>query len=182
LGYHINERILSVNKIEFLEKVESQRERIHKRYGSFMYYFIVDLFNINYISQLIETNKDYKTVRISSRLSMVSYDEIYYQDNLIGTVRCMGSFPEVTFYKNYRKHALKFKEHAIAPIMGVHRVLEWHEIKSEKLHCLAGGETILHFMPIEINNKKIDSFIKENKLEKLLGESLRMEGDTDDGR
>lgn len=75
-------------------------------------------------------------------------------------------------YNRKRKYAEKIKNNTIfiKPIKGCHRILDWHKVRG-KLHCLAGGQTILHTIPIEIPDDKIQKFIKEKKLEDLVDEN-----------
>ncbi len=163
-----------MNKQEFLKINDSQQKRISEKYGVFMYFMISNLFNVNTLSKIVE-EKGYKTERIT--IHGTAYDEIYHNNKRIGRIECVGSYPQIIFEKRCRQHAKKFAEYAITPIKGVHRILDWHDVKENKLHCLARGETVLHFQSPDISNEKIDKFIKDLKLESIVEYSLNLKID-----
>lgn len=70
----------------------------------------------------------------------------------------------------------KFIKYAIEPIIGVHSILEWYDIKEKKMHCLSGGQTVLHFLFIDITNEEIYNFIKDMKLEPVVEHSKNLYG------
>lgn len=160
-----------MNSKEYLYLLDIQKERISEKYGNFMYYLISNIFNINSISKTIETVSGYKTERVI--VDNIAFDDILYNNKIIGKIECIGSFPNIVFQKGCRYHAKKFIKYAIEPIIGLHRILEWHDIREKKMHCLAGGQTVLHFLPLDITNEEIDNFIKKLKLEPLVEESLK---------
>jgi len=79
----------------------------------------------------------------------------------VGEMRCTGVFPEIMIDRRKRKYAkiAAQLEGAIAPIKGVHSVLEWHTIKEKKLHCLAGGETLIHLRPLKLSVEDFQGWI-----------------------
>lgn len=156
----------------FIEKFEEQQKRIVDTYGAYMYYLIINIFNVNYMSSIFDDIDDYTTVRKTTTTKEI-YDELFYKGTHIGHISS-SVFPCIEFYKKYRKHAKMFAKYAIEPIPGYHRILEWHDIKYKKMHCLAGGETVLHFDFADISNDDIDKFIKTCKLEKVVETTKHM--------
>ena len=53
------------------------------------------------------------------------------------------------------------------PIKGVHRILEWHTVKG-KMHCLAGGQTVLHCTPTIMTEELIEEWIVKLKIQSLV--------------
>lgn len=60
----------------------------------------------------------------------------------------------------------------IEPIEGVHRVLGWHEIEG-KYHILAGGQIVLHFIPMDITEEIAEKFFKGNKISQKMIDEMK---------
>jgi hypothetical protein len=148
-----------MKKEEFLKIYYDNNELISKKTSQYFYNIIHNIFNINNLREYVES-KGYTTKRCT--VNMEAYDEIYFGDKNIGYIKC-SIFPEIYLNKGCRRHGKGLSEKAIAPIVGVHRVLEWHDIK-QKLHCLAGGQTVLYFNEVEISDEEIDDFVTVCKL------------------
>lgn len=159
-----------MTKENYINFIKTDQKNISEKYGMLMYFILTNVFNVNSISKIVE-EKGYRTERIV--LHNTAFDDIYFNNKVIGRIECTGAFPRIMFYKRNRKHARVFMQHAIEPIEGVHSVLSWHSVKEKKMHCLAGGETVLHFMPITLTDEQIDSFIKEMKIEPLVEHSKK---------
>lgn len=92
------------------------------------------------------------------------YEHIHFLDlyapkgKVIGTAECQATFPSITFDKGQRRHAKIFEKEPefIAPIKGVHQLLDWHTVKG-KLHCLSGGQTVLHLEKVEPTDEEIQT-------------------------
>lgn len=111
--------------------------------------------------------------RIKNEHHHSAHTEVYFNDKQIAYVEIMGNFPSITFEKGYRKHAMNFiaEDYVIAPIVGVHRILDWHEVKKGKMHCLAAGQTVLHLKPFNFTVSEVGAWLQETGLEKMIEKS-----------
>lgn len=154
---------MKMTKEEFLKINLDNNESISRKTSQYVYFIIYNIFNINNLKEYVES-KGYTTKRCV--VGMEAYDEIYFADKNIGYIKC-SIFPEIYLNKGCRKHGKTLSEKAITPIVDVHRILEWHTVK-QKLHCLAGGETVLYFNEVEITDEEIDRFVSVCKLEDVI--------------
>ena len=161
---------MEISVEEFKKRYSLKTELIEKY--SIVYLLISDVLNINRCESIVKTfgfsveriTKDYKERGIL-------YSKVFYNEKEVAYIGLQG-FPTITFHKRQRKLAKLIVNHTdvISPIPGIHRILEWHSVKDKKLHCLAGGETVIHVLPAELNMEILDSEIKRLKLEPLMKE------------
>lgn len=130
----------------------------------------MNVLGLSKIEKLVEA-KGFTTNRIS--IDRSAYTEIHFNNKIVGIIEATGNFPTVTFDKGCRKHAEKFlkDDDVIAPIKGIHRILDWHDVKKEKMHCLAGGQTVLHFKPFDFSVEYVGKFLKDTKLDSVIEKS-----------
>ena len=90
-------------------------------------------------------------------------------------------FPSIELLKRNKKHAIKISKSnlVIEPIKGVHRVLEWHETEG-KFHILAGGEIVLHFIPVDITIEMAQKFFEKNKITQDIIDEMKRSEPTDE--
>jgi hypothetical protein len=162
-----------MTKEEYMKKHDEIRNAIVEKYGDFMYFMIVGLFDIIELEKICE-EQGWITKRKNFTDSYQIYSVIYDGDTVIGHIESIG-FPSIEFCKKKRKYAEKIKNNPIfiKPIIGLHRVLDWHTVRG-KFHCLAGGQTILHSIPIEISDDKIQDFIIRKNLGDLVEKTKKM--------
>jgi len=154
-----------MTKEEYIKKSDNIRNQIIEKYGTMAYYLISDIFNISYMESVCE-KIGYKTSR--KRIQTTLYSKLFDENNKeIGVISNQGC-PTIEIYKRNKKHAIKISKdkNVIDPIDGVHRVLSWHSVEG-KLHKLAGGEIVLHFIPVEIPDDDIQDFIENKKMKEL---------------
>jgi len=157
-----------MNKEEFIKYNNDIKDTLFEKYGAYLGFLALDVFNINHMEKACE-EVGFKTVRKPYQGDpRVFYSEIYDNDKLIGNISNQG-LPSIELYRRCRKYAklLEKREDIIEPINGIHRILEWHTVKG-KCHNLAGGETVLHFLPVEISDDDmIDFLTKTNMIDKV---------------
>jgi hypothetical protein len=61
----------------------------------------------------------------------------------------------------------------IKPIEGIHRILDWHSVKG-KMHCLLGGQTVLHLMPAELTDELMQEWITKLELQPLVDKTKKI--------
>ena len=140
-----------------------------KKYGIHAYLLIQNIIDINNAEKLLE-NSGFTVKRITDKYikTGLMFSEIYYQDKLVGEIDLQG-FPSIMFYKRKRKLVSLIKENDLImkPIKGVHRILDWHTVKGN-MHCLAGGETVLHCIPTIMTEELIEEWIIKLKIQSLV--------------
>jgi hypothetical protein len=155
-------------KEEFMKRFDDIKNPLIEKYGLFLYFLAEDVLNISHMEKQCEA-VGYRTNRLKFEHSYSIYSEIFDgSGKLIGVISNQG-LPSIEFYKRKRKFAEPLKNHVdvIKPIKGVHRILDWHTVRG-KYHCLAGGETVLHFMPLNITDEDMQKFLsKTNLLDKV---------------
>lgn len=158
---YLNSKIKNMTKEEFMTRHEEFKNRLCEKYGAFLYFLATDILNINYAEKICQI-AGFTTER-KGELGNV-YSLLKYNDEVIGSIY-LREFPLIELFKRKRKFAKKLQSHPdiIAPIEGIHGVLEWHTVKG-KLHCLAGGETVLHLIPLNITNEMMDEFLTKTNL------------------
>ena len=150
-------------KKEFIEYYEGIKARLCEKFGSYLYFLSNDIITLNTIEEKV-SSLGYGVERKHN--SGIYYTTITWEEKEIGVINIQGSFPSIEVFKGNRtKHATKFAklEGVIEPIMGIHRVLDWHEVKG-KFHILAGGETIIHFLPLDISVETVIDFLTKVKM------------------
>lgn len=154
----------NMNKEEFIALHDAVQKPLIEKYGLFLTFLGTDVLTIGYVEKVCEA-KGYTSKRVHyGGGSIQFYSELYLDGKIVGVISNQG-LPCVEFYKRKRKLAVALAEHPdiIAPIVGVHRVLGWHDVKG-KLHCLAGGETVLHFKPLNITDEMMETFLIKTNL------------------
>lgn len=164
-----------MTKEDFIGRMSKIKNPLCEKYGAFLYFIASDVINISHMEKVCE-NMGYTTKRKrfegdSTRI----YSEIYHDDKHIGVIDNQG-LPSVEIYKRNGKHAAKISAHEtiIEPIEGVHRILDWHTTKG-KFHKLAGGEVVLHFLPVDITDEMMNDFLTKTKLIDKVGEFKKHE-------
>lgn len=135
-----------------------------------MVYLIVrDLMNIIRCEEILEA-KGFTVQRVTNKFLAegILYSLVYYQGQEVGVIDLQG-FPSIYFYKRCRQYAklLAADPLIIAPIPTIHRILGWHKVTG-KLHCLAGGETVCHVLPISVTTAIMEERILTLKLQPLV--------------
>lgn len=145
-----------ITKEEFIARYYKIKNRIVEKYGSVIWFLGSTTLNIVAMENICK-NVGFSVERKS--MGHTLYSKIFKGDELIGHIEDQG-LPSIELYKRKRKYAKLISKdpNIIPPIMGVHRVLGWHSVKG-KNHCLAGGETVLHFNPLEITDEMMEKFI-----------------------
>jgi hypothetical protein len=146
---------------EFILKYNRWKDPLIKEYGEYLYFLASDV--VIYEIEAKVENLGYKTVR--KKIHTNTFSDILFDGKVIGTIENVG-LPTIMVNRGFRtEHARKFSklDGVIEPIQGVHRILEWHEVEG-KLHKLAGGETIINFMPYEISLEYMRKFSVNMKL------------------
>ena len=133
------------------------------------YFLVSDVIHINKLETLVEKygftverqDKDYLT-------SHVLWSKVLFEDKIVGHIDLQG-FPSIEFHKRKRKlAAIVVKDDmVIAPIEGIHRILDWHTVKG-KMHCLVGGETVLHVLPDEMTEEVMTEWIEKLGVQALV--------------
>ena len=133
------------------------------------YFLVSDVIHINKLEALVEKygfaverqDKDYLTTN-------VLWSKVLFENKIVGHIDLQG-FPSIEFYKRKRKlAALVAKDDmVIAPIEGIHRILDWHTVKN-KMHCLAGGETVLHVLPEEMTEEIMVEWVVKLGIQALI--------------
>lgn len=142
------------------------------KYG--LAYFVVnDVININNAEELATKygfTVERQTEDYATRYFL--WSKIFFEGKLVGHIDLQG-FPSMEFIKYKRKIVTnsKITEDAmvIKPIEGIHRILDWHTVKG-KMHCLAGGQTVLHLLPADITDEIIQEWINKLELQPLVDE------------
>ena len=140
------------------------------KYG--LAYFVVnDVININNAEDLATKygfTVERQTDDYATRYFL--WSKIFFEGKLVGHIDLQG-FPSMEFLKRKRKLVAnsKIAEDAlvIKPIQGIHRILDWHSVKG-KMHCLAGGQTVLHLMPAELTDELMQEWITKLELQPLV--------------
>lgn len=160
-----------MTKDEFMTQHEECKHRLCEKYGGFLYYLATEILNINHVEKICEEagfTTERKHERVQDQVVGNVYSILKYNGQEIGHIYLRG-FPLIELFNRKRKFSKKLQSHPdiIAPIEGVHGVLEWHTVRG-KLHCFAGGQTVLHFIPINITNEMMDEFLtKTNLIDKV---------------
>jgi hypothetical protein len=154
-----------VTKEEFMKRLDGIQKPLMKKYSAFFYYLASDVYNIGAMEKIVEA-QGLTTKREHYSDSTQFYSKIFdAQGKQVGHIDNQG-LPSIEFYKRLRKkYASLFIDdpQIIIPIEGVHRILGWHTVKG-KMHCLAGGQTVLHCLPVEITDKMMTDFLTKSKL------------------
>ena len=150
-------------KQDFLKEHNKHSDSIIEEFGNFIYFMSTEVISLSVIEKEIESI-GYTTKRITDTGVLTLYTEVYFENKLIGILSISGTFPEINVLKRNRKHARAIAQllSAIEPVKGVHRILDWHDIKEEKLHCLANGSTIVHFKKPEISVDSVRGLLHFN--------------------
>lgn len=150
-----------MTKEDFSNRNKSIREPLVEKYGSFLYLLANDIFNIKAMEKVCEKN-GLVTKRKQKNYSISS--EVYFDGILAGSITNQG-LPTIEFQKGKRKFAklVAKDENIVAPIQGCHTILESHTVTG-KLHCLSGGETLLHYLPVDITDDMMIDFLIEMTL------------------
>ena len=146
---------------DFSDRLKSIRTPLVEKYGSFLYLLANDIFNIKAMEKVCEKN-GLVTKRKQKNYSISS--EIYFDGKLSGSITNQGA-PIIEFQKGRRRFAklVAKDENIVAPIQGCHSILESHTVTG-KLHCLSGGETLLHYLPVDITDDMMIDFLIEMNL------------------
>jgi hypothetical protein len=154
-----------VTKEEFMKRLDGIQKPLMKKYSAFFYYLASDVYNIGAMERIVEA-QGLTTKREHYSSGFQFYSMIFdTQGKQVGVIDNQG-LPSIEFYKRLRKkYATQFIDHPqiIVPIKGVHRILAWHTVKG-KMHCLAGGETVLHCLPVAITDEMMTDFLTKTKL------------------
>ncbi len=156
----------NMTKEEFIEKNNNIKNTIIEKYGDMAYYVISDIFNVGFMEDIcIELGYTVTRCNIDFTIYSKLFDE---NGEEIGVISNQGT-PSIEIYKRLKKHAIKISKNinVIKPIEGIHRILDWHTVEG-KLHKLAGGEIVLHFIPLEISDDDIKEFNEKTKILELL--------------
>jgi len=152
---------------EFKEKFPLKKKFMDKYQRA--YFLVKEVLNINKCEKIVE-QYGFTVKRITEHyLSQgILYSEVYFDNKLVATIDLQG-FPSIEFHKRKRKFAkmIEADEDVIVPIPTIHRILDWHDVKG-KMHCLAGGETVMHVLPVEITEELLIEQIKLLHLEPLI--------------
>jgi len=150
-----------MTKEEFLTIFNNIKNPLCDKYGGFLYFLASDVINISHMEKVCQSF-GYTTNRI--RYFHSFYSEIKFNEKVIGVIDNHG-LPSIKIYNKQRKHAKIISEHEniIEGIIGVHGILDWHTTKG-KFHILAGGETVLHFLPLNITDEMMIDFLTKTKL------------------
>jgi hypothetical protein len=154
----------------------SHKTTLIDKYG-LVYFVVNDVININNAEELatkhgfeVERQTDDYTTRY------FLWSKIFFEGKLVGHIDLQG-FPSMEFLKSKRKIVTnsKIAEDAmvIKPIEGIHRILDWHTVKS-KMHCLAGGQTVLHLMPVELTEELMQEWITKLQLQPLVDKTKKI--------
>jgi hypothetical protein len=152
-----------MTKDEFMSYVDGIKNPLYTKYGAFLWYLANDVLTIGYLETICE-NMGFTTERAQLPETYTVYSKLLKDGKEIGIISNQG-FPTIELYNRCRKYSkliVKSKE-TIEPIKGVHRVLEWHTVKG-KLHILAGGQTVIHFLPLNITDDEMVKFLTKTKL------------------
>ena len=159
-----------MTKEEFLVYNDSIKTPHCAKYGAFLWFLANDILTINHIENICE-KMGFTTERVRIPQTYSVYAKLFKDGKEIGTISNQG-LPTIELYNRCRKYSkliVKSKE-TIEPIEGVHRVLAWHTVKG-KLHILAKGQTVIHFLPLNITDEDMVDFLTKSdlidKIEKL---------------
>lgn len=155
---------------ERFKEMFSSRTYLQDKFG-LAYYLVSDVININKAEELV-TKYGYTVERQTddyvSRYFL--WSKVFYDGKLVGAIDLQG-FPSIEFSKRTRKiitnSNITQDDLVIKPIIGIHRILDWHTVKG-KMHCLAGGETILHLMPTELTDELIQEWVEKLDLQPIV--------------
>jgi hypothetical protein len=148
-----------MNKEEFIKYNNGIKDTLFEKYGKYLGLLAIDVFNISHMEKACE-EVGLKTIRMPhDGETRMFYSEIYDNAKLIGNISNQV-LPNIELNNRCRKYAklLEKREDIIEPIKGIHRILEWHTVKG-KCHNLAGGQTVLHFLPVKISDDDIIDFL-----------------------
>lgn len=164
-----------MTKEEYINHYDEIRNTLFEKYGKFFGYLIIDVFNILHMEKACEEVGLTTKRSHYNKESFQFYSEIYDKEKLIGIISNQGT-PEIQFLNRCRKYTklIERRNDIIEPIDGVHRVLRWHTVKG-KYHILAGGETVLHFLPVKITDEDAIDFLTEKNLIDKVEEMKKIE-------
>jgi len=167
-----------MTKNEYMKIHDRVHNTLTKKYGSMLYFLCVDILNLSQMEKVVH-NLGYKTIR--KKIDYTPYDILYHNDKEIGKlVPCVG-FPSIELKKRNKKHAriISKSELVIEPIIGVHRILDWHEVDG-KFQILAGGEIVLNFIPVDITIEMAEKFFKDSKISQSMIDEIKSNQPTDE--
>lgn len=153
-----------MKKQDFIEYYEGNKASLCEQFGAYLYFLSNEIITLSTIEERV-SSLGYEVERKHSRNCNSYYTIIKWEGKEIGVIDIQG-FPSIEIYKGNRiKHATKFAklEGTIEPIKGVHRILDWHDVKG-KFHILAGGETIIHFLPLDLSTDTVIDFLTKVEL------------------
>lgn len=145
------------------------------KYG-LAYFIIKDVIEINKAETLLEKYgftverqiKDYQERNIMWSKVFKDGKEVAYVD--------LQGFPSIEFHKRKRKILINSQitddTLVIEPIKGVHRILDWHTVKN-KMHCLAGGQTVLYLLPTEITDELLQEWVIKLNLQPIVDKTKK---------
>ncbi len=98
----------------------------------------------------------------------ILFSKVFWNGEEVGSIDIQG-FPAIEFNKKKRHLAARLEdsEFVIAPIKGIHRVLDWHTT-SGKMHKLAGGQTVMHVEPVWFTEESFQEWVEELKLQPIV--------------
>lgn len=170
-----------MTKEEYIKYYYDIKNNIIEKYSMCFGYLIIDIYNILKIEKVFE-ELGFITKRKTYTDSPLSefYSEIYDKEKLIGIISING-VPQVRLLNRCRKYAklIEKREDVIEPIEGIHRILRWHTIKG-KYHILAGGETVLYFLPVKITDEEAIDFLTKTELIDKVDEIKKIEKNDND--
>lgn len=168
-----------MTKEELIKEHDENRRMLVKKYGAYWYFISQDVLTLIKLEKMFE-NKGYVTKRKQFESMFRFYADIYNGDKCIASIQNIGTYPAIEFFEGCKEYAKEFvnEECIIAPIPGIHRVLDWHEVEEEKYHMLAGGQTILHVKPFVFTCEEVDEFLigihkDQNKVDEAIEKSIR---------
>lgn len=164
-----------MTKEEFLTKTESNRKALVDEFGAFVYFLATCVMSLSKVEQFIEA-KGFTTKRVPSGTSALEvYTQVRFDGKYVADIRSTGNFTTINFHNHCRKFAEKLvrENWVMAPIKDVHRILDWHDIKKDKMQCLAGGETVLHVEPFLFTVDQVQKFVVDMNLEEVVLETKK---------
>ena len=140
------------------------------KYG-LAYFIVSDVVNINNAEDLLtkygftseRQTEDYVTRNLL-------WAKVFFEGKYLGVIDLQG-FPSIEFEKRKRKLVTNSKitsdNLVINPINGIHRILDWHSVKG-KMHCLAGGQTVLHLLPTEMTDELLSEWVDKLGIQSIV--------------
>ena len=144
---------------QFMDRYNEIKKPIVDHFGAYLYFLSSNVLNLNELEKMVE-KQGFETERKQYQdNSMSFYTDIKRNGKIVGNIS-VQVFPSIEWYKGSQKYAKLFVDEplCIKPLPGVHRVLDWHT-KRGKFHVLAGGQTVLHFLPFELTVDTVTTFL-----------------------